>query len=56
MTNLLLDASAGIIGGADGPTSMYVAGNPTDLLATVLAAAIAVLIVLYFRRHYKRKK
>ena len=56
MTNLLLDASVGIIGGADGPTSVYVAGNPTDLLATALDAAIAVLIVLYFRKHYRKKK
>ena len=56
MTNLLLDASVGIIGGADGSTSVYVAGDPTDLLATALAAAIAVLIVLYFRKHYRKKK
>ena len=56
MTNLLLDASVGIIGGADGPTSVYVASDPTDMLATALAAAIAVLIVLYFRKHQKKKR
>ena len=40
-------SSIGIIGGADGPTAVFVSGDPIGLILTVVgvAAAIALLAV-----------
>ena len=40
-------ASIGIIGGADGPTAVFVAGNPAGLIAVVLIAVIAIGITVW---------
>ena len=45
-------ASIGIIGGADGPTVILVAGNPLPLLLTAAVLVIAaVLLIRHFRKH-----
>lgn len=44
--------SLGIIGGADGPTAIFVTGDPVStIVSTVLAVAIAVLLL----KHLKKK-
>ena len=55
MTLLSQDASIGIIGGADGPTAIFVSGNPTGLFLTVVGAAAAAAllvtgIILYIKK------
>lgn len=40
---LAADSSIGIIGGADGPTEIFVASDPT---AAIIAAAVAVIAVI----------
>ena len=43
--------SIGIIGGADGPTAIFVTGDPiSTLVSTALAVAIALLILKYLKR------
>ncbi|MBQ6719794.1 MAG: hypothetical protein IJN20_05550 [Oscillospiraceae bacterium] len=43
--------SIGIIGGADGPTAILVAGDPiSTIVSTALAVAIALLILKYLRK------
>ena len=44
--------SVGIIGGADGPTAVFVTGNP---LPGLLAAAAIVLGLVLLIRHFKKK-
>lgn len=41
--NLFASSSIGIIGGADGPTAITVAYDPT---ATVITIAVAVIVVI----------
>ncbi|MGI5977224.1 MAG: sodium ion-translocating decarboxylase subunit beta [Candidatus Limivicinus sp.] len=44
-------ASIGIIGGADGPTAVFITANPeTALIAAALAMAVIAVIVILFRR------
>jgi Na+-transporting methylmalonyl-CoA/oxaloacetate decarboxylase beta subunit len=38
------DSSIGIIGGADGPTAIYVSGNP---LKTMMVPAILLAVILF---------
>lgn len=45
--------SIGIIGGADGPTAVFVAGNPLPLI--LAAVGIAALLALLLRHFRKRK-
>ena len=56
-TVMLSNASIGIIGGADGPTAVFVSSSPSGIVSTVLllagAVCFAVAIVKYIR---KRKK
>lgn len=41
----------GIIGGADGPTAIFVTGDPlSTIVSTVLAVAIALLILKYLKK------
>lgn len=43
--------SIGIIGGADGPTAIFVTGDPiSTIVSTVLAVAIALLILKYLKK------
>lgn len=43
--------SIGIIGGADGPTAIFVTGDPVaTLVSTALAVAIALLLLKYLRK------
>ena len=45
----------GIIGGADGPTTIFVSGSPAGLvLMLLLAAALAGGAALLFRRQHKK--
>ena len=44
--------SIGIIGGTDGPTAIFVTGNPFPVL---LAAAAIVLGLVLLIRHFKKK-
>ncbi len=41
--NLNADSSIGIIGGADGPTAVFVSGSP---VAAIIAAAVAVILII----------
>lgn len=46
-----MSQSIGIIGGADGPTAIFVTGDPVaTIVSTVLAVAIALLILKYLKR------
>ena len=54
MIRLLSSASIGIIGGADGPSSIYVAASPDwPMYATGIAAAVLATILILRK---KRKK
>ena len=47
----------GIIGGADGPTAVFVTGDPTALFLTVLGiAAAAVLLIVGIVLWVRHKK
>ena len=46
--------SIGIIGGADGPTAIFVTGNPVPgLIGAAIAVLLIALVVYYIRK--KRK-
>ena len=46
-----MSQSLGIIGGADGPTAIFVTGDPVStILSTVLAVAIVVLLLKHLRK------
>ena len=45
--------SIGIIGGADGPTAIFVTGNP---LPGLIGAAIAIGLIIMFVHHIHNKK
>ena len=49
-------ASIGIIGGADGPTAILVAGNPRDALVFGIVLVGVVLIVSGVVIYLKKKK
>ena len=57
MKLILSSASIGIIGGADGPTAVFVSSSPSGIVSTILliagAVCLAVAIVKLIR---KRKK
>lgn len=45
-------ASIGIIGGADGPTVIFVAGDPLPLiLASAALVIVAIALIRHFRKH-----
>ena len=56
--NRKVAASISIIGGADGPTSIFLAGkvNNNDLFITVLIIAAAALGFFFLRRILKHRK
>lgn len=44
-------SSIGIIGGADGPTKIFISGNPIpEILAAVIIAAIIVGVVVVLKK------
>lgn len=47
-------SSIGIIGGADGPTKIFITGNPLPAIiaAVMIAAVIVVVIVFIIKRKY----
>ena len=54
-----MDASTiGIIGGADGPTAIFITGKPSALEVLLLAAGIAAVIVcvVLLVKKYRKKK
>ena len=57
LLTVLSSASIGIIGGADGPTAVFVSSSPSGIISTILliagAVCLAVAIVKLIR---KRKK
>ena len=44
--------SIGIIGGADGPTAIFLTGDP---ISTIVSTALAVAIALFLLKYLKRK-
>ena len=42
--------SVGIIGGADGPTAVFVTGNPLPLILTAATVLVILLVIRYFRK------
>ena len=50
-----MSRSIGIIGGADGPTAIFVTGNPLPgIIGTVIAVLLITALVVYFVKK-KRK-
>ena len=44
--------SIGIIGGADGPTAIFLTGDPGS---NILSTALAVVIVIFVLKHIRKK-
>ena len=44
--------SIGIIGGADGPTAIFLTGDP---VSNILSTALAVVIVIFVLKHIRKK-
>ena len=51
-------ATVGIIGGADGPTSIFVTGVPSlsEIFCVALVAAAVIGGVVFFVRKHRKKK
>lgn len=53
--NMLLSGSIGIIGGADGPTTIFVtAGEGWQIVPVIAAAAVVAAVALLIRRRRKK--
>lgn len=49
-------SSVGIIGGADGPTAIFLSGSPVDLFIYTKILLLLLLVILYFpTRKYMNK-
>lgn len=48
-----MSASIGIIGGADGPTAIFITGDP---LASILWAGAVLILVLLAVRFFRKQK
>ena len=55
-TVILSSASIGIIGGADGPTAVFVSRSPFGIVSTVLLIAGAVCIAVAVTKYIKKRK
>ena len=55
-TLILSSASIGIIGGADGPTAVFVSSSPSGIVSTVLLIAGAVCIAVAIVKVIKKRK
>ena len=57
LLTVLSSASIGIIGGADGPTAVFVSSSPSGIVSTILliagAVCLAVAIVKLIRKRTK---
>lgn len=52
---MFASSGIGIIGGADGPTAIYITGNPfPGIIITVLAIAAVIGISVYFIKKHKK--
>lgn len=50
-------SSIGIIGGADGPTSIFIAGKtPNHLLITIVFGVVSIIDLIYLLIHKYREK
>ena len=56
MKLILSSASIGIIGGADGPTAVFVSSSPSGIVSTVLLIAGAVCIAVAIVKVIKKRK
>lgn len=45
--------SIGIIGGADGPTAVFVTGNPVPAILGLAALVVAVILIIRFFQNKK---
>ncbi len=45
----------GIIGGADGPTAIYIAGSPWPSIITGVVIAAAIVLIIIYRRRKRNK-
>ena len=54
--HMMMNAAIGIIGGADGPTSIFIAGRVGTNTTLVAAAVIIVLVTIVYFVIRKRKK
>lgn len=51
---MLTQSSIGIIGGADGPTKIFITGKfPTVGVIAVIGAAVAIGFLVYYLKHRK---
>ena len=55
-TVMLSSASIGIIGGADGPTAVFVTSSPRGTVSTVLLLAGAVCVAVAIWKYIKKRK
>ena len=55
-TLILINASIGIIGGADGPTAVFVSSSPSGIVSTVLLIAGAVCFAVAVTKYIKKRK
>lgn len=51
---MLTQSSIGIIGGADGPTKIFITGKfPTVGVIAVIGAAVVIGVLVYYLKHRK---
>ena len=56
-TQRMMNASVGIIGGADGPTSVFVAAKVGEPWGLYMATAVVVVVtVIYFVKKHKERR
>ena len=48
----MLSYSIGIIGGADGPTAIFLTGDP---VSNIVSTALAAIIVIFVLKHIQKK-
>ena len=48
----MLSQSIGIIGGADGPTAIFLSGDP---VSNIVSTALAAVIVIFVLKHIRKK-
>ena len=55
-TLILSNASIGIIGGADGPTAVFVSSSPSGIISTILLVVGAVCFAVAVTKYIKKRK
>ena len=56
LLTVLSSASIGIIGGADGPTAVFVSSSPSGIISTILLIAGAVCFAVAIVKLIKKRK